>query len=68
MDLATIIGLVAGLAAVVSAVILGGESLGTMINPPSLVVVLGGTVGATLITFPLGDILTLRIKLVVRAY
>ena len=42
MDLATIIGLVAGLAAVVSAVILGGESLGTMINPPSLVVVLGG--------------------------
>ena len=28
-----------------------------MINPPSLVVVLGGTVGATLITFPLGDIM-----------
>ena len=57
MDLATIIGLIAGAAAVLSAVVLAGEPLGTMINPPSFIVVLGGTIGATFITFSLQDIM-----------
>ena len=56
MDLATIIGLVAGMGAVFFSIVFGGESLATFINPPSLIVVLGGTVGATLITFPLADV------------
>ena len=57
MDIATIIGLIAGAGAVVFSIMFGGESLATFVNPPSLIVVLGGTVGATLITFPLDDVM-----------
>ncbi|MEM6382145.1 MAG: MotA/TolQ/ExbB proton channel family protein [Pseudomonadota bacterium] len=55
MDLATIIGIVAGLAVVVTAMLLGG-SIGQFIDLPSLLIVFGGGFAATLIRFPLSGI------------
>ena len=55
MDLGTIFGIVAGLALIVGAMFLGG-SLSIFVNIPGMMIVGGGTVAATLITFPLGDV------------
>jgi len=56
MDISTIIGILAGIGSVLFSIFLGGK-LGDFINPPGIMVVLGGTVAATLITFPLPDVL-----------
>ncbi|MBV6657185.1 MAG: MotA/TolQ/ExbB proton channel family protein [Devosiaceae bacterium] len=55
MDLATIIGIVAGLGVVVTAMLLGG-SIGQFIDLPSILIVIGGGLAATLIRFPLSGI------------
>lgn len=52
MDIATIIGLVMAFGLIVWSILLGG-SLSGFIDMPSVAVVLGGTMGALLITFPL---------------
>ena len=49
MDLATIVGIVVGFGLVIGSMMLGG-SLGAFINIPGLVIVLGGTLAATLIS------------------
>lgn len=49
MDLATIVGIVVGFGLVIGSIMLGG-SLGAFINVPGLVIVLGGTLAATLIS------------------
>lgn len=54
MDLATLIGLIAAVVIIVGAIILGG-SAGTFFNVPSLLVVVGGTVGAVLMQFSIGQ-------------
>ncbi len=51
MDLASILGLVAG-AVLVLVAILMGSSIGTFVNVPSVLVVVGGTIAATAIAFP----------------
>jgi len=56
MDLATLVGIIAGFAVIVVSIFLGGD-LGAFINVPSLLVVLGGTTAATLIKFPLSDVM-----------
>lgn len=56
MDIASIIGMISGMTFVVIAILLG-SGLGLFINIPSIVIVVGGTVAATLIAFPLGDFL-----------
>ena len=56
MDLATLIGIFAGLGVIFTAILLGGD-LGSFINLPSIMVVLGGTTAATLVKFPLKDVL-----------
>lgn len=56
MDIATIIGIIAGFGLIGVAIVLGG-SPGIFVNPPSIVIVVGGTLAATLINFPLGDVL-----------
>lgn len=48
MDIATIIGIIAGLGLIVGSILLGGE-LGAFFDVPSLLIVVGGTVSATLI-------------------
>ena len=56
MDLATLIGLVGTLAIIILAIIVGG-SAGVFFNIPSILIVLCGTLLATLIKFPLAHFL-----------
>ena len=56
MDLATIIGLVAGIGFVIFGILQGGSLL-LFWNIPSVLIVGGGTIGATLINYPLTEIL-----------
>lgn len=56
MDLATLIGLIGAFAIVIASVMLGG-SVGTFVNTPSLLVVLGGTALVTMMKFSLGQFL-----------
>ncbi len=54
MDLSTIVGIVVSFALMIIAIMIGGP-LSIFINIPSLVVVVGGTVGATLVHYPFGE-------------
>lgn len=56
MDISTVIGILIGIFFVILAICMSG-SLGTFINPPGLMVVIGGTLAATLMTFRLADVL-----------
>lgn len=56
MDLATIIGVLSGIGFVLFGILLG-SSIGTFINIPSLLITVGGAVAATLMSFPLPEIL-----------
>lgn len=56
MDLATVIGLVAGGGIVILAIVLGG-SPGMFFNVPSVLIVLGGTFATAFIRFGMGDVI-----------
>jgi chemotaxis protein MotA len=56
MDIATIIGLVAGTVIILLAILLGGDLL-IFLNLPSLMIVVGGTVATTLIKFKMNDVI-----------
>ena len=56
MDLATLIGLIGAFGIVMTSIMLGG-SASTFVNPPSLLVVLGGTILVTMMKFSLGKFL-----------
>lgn len=56
MDLATIIGVVLSFGLVISAIMMG-SSLFVFVSIPSLLIVVGGTIGSTLVHYPLGHIL-----------
>jgi len=64
MDIATLIGLVFGLSVITAAILFGGD-IGLFINIPGILIVIGGTVAATLIKFRLKDMLG-AFKLAVR--
>ncbi|MEM8987256.1 MAG: MotA/TolQ/ExbB proton channel family protein [Pseudomonadota bacterium] len=55
MDLATIIGMIAGFGVVVAAILMGGNII-TYINAPSLMIVIGGAISATILRFPLSEV------------
>ncbi len=55
MDIATIIGLIAGIGFTVWG-ILGSGELGAFVDPPSIRIVMGGTVAGILIAYPLKDL------------
>ena len=57
MDIATIIGLSAGSLLVAITIVMGGN-VAIFINPPSAILVIGGTLCATLINFPLSDVMS----------
>lgn len=59
MDLATVIGLVVGIGALLGTAILEGTHLSALINIPALVLIVGGSIGATLTSFSLSDFLRL---------
>lgn len=52
MDILSIIGILVSFSAVLLGTILDGGELGSLVNAPALVIVLGGTLGATLLQFP----------------
>ena len=56
MDLATVIGLVLAFGLVLAAILVGG-SLMIFVSIPSLLIVFGGALGATLVHFPLAKVL-----------
>ncbi len=56
MDIATILGILSGLALIFGAILAQGD-LAAFINLPSVMIVLGGTLASTLITFPLTDVI-----------
>jgi chemotaxis protein MotA len=66
LDLATLIGLIGGAGVVFGAIVLGGSVL-LFLNAPSLVIVIGGTIAATLIKFPLKHFLG-AFKVAVKAF
>jgi chemotaxis protein MotA len=57
VDIGTIIGLVLAAAAIALGVILGGGTFGAMIDTTSILVVVVGTIGATVVSFPLARVL-----------
>ncbi len=66
MDKATVIGMVLGTAAIIIGIFLGGSILG-FIDPPSIFIVIGGTISVLLISFPMNDIKSL-IKIMKNAF
>ena len=58
MDIATIIGFIAAFGLIVAGILQGG-SLMTFVDPPSLLIVVGGTIGATLVNYSLSQVLGL---------
>lgn len=56
MDFASLIGIVSGLALIVSAIVLGG-SADVFVNVPGLMIVAGGTIAATFLTVSFKDVL-----------
>jgi chemotaxis protein MotA len=57
MDLASLIGIISGIGLIVSAIIFGGN-VHNFMNIPGIMIVLGGTMAATLLTFQFKDVLT----------
>ncbi len=57
MDIATLVGILVSFGLVIVSILMGGE--GTwFVSPPSLMIVGGGTMGATLLAYPLVDVLS----------
>ncbi len=56
MDIASIIGFVSGISVVAGGILIG-SSLLLFYNLPSIIIVIGGTVSATFIAYPLSDVL-----------
>ena len=57
MDIATLIGILIAGGLVLSSIIMGG-SITWFINYPSLMIVFGGTMGATLLSYPLSEVMS----------
>jgi len=58
MDISSIIGVVSGMGFVLGTILLGG-SIVAFINIPSVLIVMGGTLAATMIAYPLADFLSI---------
>ena len=54
MDIASLTGIVCGLGLILSAILMGGD-FSLFVNIPGIMIVVGGTLSATLLTFPLAD-------------
>lgn len=57
MDIATIIGFIAGIFLVATTIVMGG-TVSVFFNAPAFILVVGGTLASTLINFPLSDVLS----------
>jgi len=59
MDLATIIGLIVGFGAVLGSLVTEGGKIADLVNPAAFMLVIGGTLGATIVTSSLKNLLGL---------
>ena len=66
MDLATILGIVSAFGLILYAII-SSSGLGIFVDLPSVFIVIGGTLGVTLIQFPLASVLGV-IKVVMKVF
>jgi len=57
LDIASLTGIVAGLGLILSAILMGGD-FSLFVNIPGIMIVVGGTLSATLLTFPLNDVMS----------
>jgi chemotaxis protein MotA len=57
MDIASILGVLIAISLILSAIILGGGTFSAFIDPASLMVVIGGSIAAAMISFPLRNFL-----------
>ncbi|MDY6949920.1 MAG: motility protein A [Thermodesulfobacteriota bacterium] len=57
MDVATLVGIVVAFGLVIISIMLGGDAT-WFVNYPSLMIVVGGTMGATLLAYPLAEVLS----------
>jgi chemotaxis protein MotA len=57
LDIATLIGILVSFGLVIVSILLGGDGA-WFVNAPSLMIVFGGTMGATLLAYPLADVLS----------
>ncbi|RQD67745.1 MAG: motility protein A [Desulfonatronovibrio sp. MSAO_Bac4] len=55
MDIATFFGIIVGFSLVIGAIFIGG-SVDTFVNIPGMMIVLGGTMAATTINFPVSEV------------
>jgi chemotaxis protein MotA len=58
MDISSIIGVVSGMGFVLGTILLGG-SIMMFVNIPSILIVMGGTLAASMVAFPLSDFLSI---------
>ena len=58
MDIATVVGIFVAFGLVIAAIVTGGSPV-IFISIPSAMIVIGGTIGATLVNYPLKDVLGL---------
>ncbi len=56
MDIASFIGIISGVSLIISAIFLGGD-IHNFINIQGIMIVFGGTIAATLLTFPFRDVM-----------
>lgn len=56
MDITTIVGLIIGFAALIIAFILEGGAPGALVSPTAGLIVLGGTIGATILSFTMNEL------------
>lgn len=63
MDLGTVVGLICAFGALVLSVTMEGGNLAALFSKPALVIVLGGTIGATLVSVPVKDFLRMPLML-----
>lgn len=59
MDIATIVGTIAAIVLMIGSIFIGGGSLGAFYDAPSVCVVFGGSIAATLISYPLPAFLSI---------
>lgn len=52
MDILSIAGIIVGVGAILLGIVLDGGDISSLVNVPALIIVFGGTIGATLLQFP----------------
>ncbi|MBJ7553397.1 motility protein A [Marinomonas spartinae] len=55
MDFTSFVGIISGLALIVSAILYGSSDISIFVNVPGIMIVIGGTIAATLFTFQFKD-------------